>query len=216
MSGSRCINLFKQCRKIIGVGRNYAEHAAELKNPLPTEPLLFLKPPSSLLPEGNPIILPDACKRVHHEVELGVVIGKGGSNISQDIAMDHVAGYTLALDMTARDQQDVIKAKGLPWVRAKCWDTFCPISDIILPEKIPDPGNVSLWLKVGEEMRQNGNTRDMVFSVPYLISYCSNIMTLEEGDLILTGTPSGVGPVVSGDVIECALEGIMEMKFQVQ
>jgi len=213
---SRCINLFKSCRKIIGVGRNYAEHAAELKNPLPTEPLLFLKPPSSLLPEGKPIIIPEKCATIHHEVELGVVIGKGGSNIAEDIALEHVAGYTLALDMTARDQQDIIKSKGLPWVLAKCWDTFCPISEVIPLESIPDPQNVSLWLKVDGNIRQNGNTSDMVFSVPYLISYCSKIMSLEEGDLILTGTPSGVGPVTSGNVIECALEGVKEMKFLVQ
>jgi len=216
MSAPRCINLFKQCRKIIGVGRNYAEHAAELKNPLPTEPLLFLKPPSSLLPEGQNIRIPEPCKRVHHEVELGVVIGTGGSKISEDTAMQHVAGYTLALDMTARDQQDVIKAKGLPWLRAKCWDTFCPISSVIPREKVANPGNVDLWLKVGDELRQKGNTKDMVFSVPFLISYISGIMTLEEGDLILTGTPSGVGPVESGDVIRCGLEGITEMEFHVE
>lgn len=216
MSGMRSINLFKVCRKIIGVGRNYAEHAAELKNSLPTEPMLFLKPPSCLLPEGEMIVIPERSSNVHHEVELGVVIGKGGSNISKDKAMEHVAGYTLALDMTARDQQEVIKEKGLPWVLAKCWDTFCPISDVISPVDIPDPQNVGLSLKVNGQLRQQGHTSDMVFSVPTLISYCSSIMTLEEGDLILTGTPSGVGPVKSGEVIECSLDGIKEMKFQVQ
>ena len=192
------------------------EHALELKNPIPKEPLLFLKPPSSMIPEGHPIVIPMCSTNVHHEVELGVVIGKGGSNIPEEQAMQHISGYALALDMTARDQQVSIKAKGLPWVLAKCWDTFCPISDVIPVDKIPDPQNVGLWLKVNGEIRQNGNTKDMVFSVPQLISYCSKIMTLEEGDLILTGTPSGVGPVRSGEVIECALEGIKEMKFHVK
>ena len=153
---------------------------------------------------------------VHHEVELGVVIGKSGKNIAEDNAMKHVSGYILALDMTAVDQLNIVRADGHPWVLAKCFDTFCPISDVIHPDSIPDSQNVGLWLKVNGEVRQNGNTKDMVFGVPQLIRYCSEIMTLEEGDLILTGTPSGVGPVRSGDIIECGLQGIKEMKVHVQ
>lgn len=216
MAASKSINLFKQCRKVIGVGRNYLDHALELKNPLPKEPLLFLKPPTCLISEGQPIVIPERSTNVHHEVELGIVIGKGGSNICESEALHHVGGYTLAIDLTARDLQDKIKAKGLPWVMAKCWDTFCPISEIIHPDAITDPQNVGLTLKVDGELRQNGNTKDMIFNIPHLISFCSKIMTLEEGDLILTGTPSGVGPVKSGELIECAIEGITEMKFHVK
>uniref|UniRef100_A0A3P9DHQ0 Oxaloacetate tautomerase FAHD1, mitochondrial n=1 Tax=Maylandia zebra TaxID=106582 RepID=A0A3P9DHQ0_9CICH len=159
-------------RKIICVGRNYADHAKELKNAIPKEPVLFLKPPTAYV----------------REVELGVVIGKGGTAIPQSAAMEHVAGYALCLDMTARDIQDECKSKGLPWTMAKAFNTSCPVSEFIPKERIPDPAKVSLWLKVNNQLRQSGCTSQMIFSVPYLISYISDFITLEEGDLILTGT----------------------------
>ena len=190
-----------------------------------------MKPTTSYLKEGGKIIVrdteavylgyakfliqfPPKCTELHYEVELAVVIGNGGSKIAETKAMDHVAGYALALDMTARNLQLDAKKNGWPWSVAKGYDTFCPISDFIEKEKI-NPSDTRLWLKVDEEMKQNGNIKDMVFNVPFLISYISNIFTLEGGDVILTGTPSGVGPVNRGQTITAGIEGILEMKFPV-
>lgn len=206
----------KICRKIICIGRNYVDHALELNNPIPRQPLLFLKPPSSLITEGKKIEIPGECSSLHHEVELGLIIGKEGKNIEENMADHHIAGYVLALDMTARDIQDDIKKKGHPWLLAKCWDTFCPVSDFIPKEEVVDPANLSLWLKVDGQLKQSGNTKDMLFPIPKIISYASGIMKLEYGDVILTGTPKGVGPVLSGQVIECGIAGLREMAFQVQ
>ena len=206
----------KICRKIICIGRNYVDHALELNNPIPRRPLLFLKPPSSLITEGKKIEIPGECSSLHHEVELGLVIGKEGKNIEENMADHHIAGYVLALDMTARDIQDDIKKKGHPWLLAKCWDTFCPVSDFIPKEEVVDPANLSLWLKVDGQLKQSGNTKDMLFPIPKIISYASGIMKLEYGDVILTGTPKGVGSVLSGQVIECGIAGLREMAFQVQ
>lgn len=201
-------------KKIVACGRNYKAHATELGNTVLPEPMLFLKPTTSYLKEGGKIIFPPKCTELHYEVELAVVIGQGGSKISEAKAMDHVAGYALALDMTARNLQADAKKNGWPWSVAKGYDTFCPISDFIEKEKI-NPSDTHLWLKVDEEMRQDGNTKDMIFSVPFLISYISDIFTLEGGDVILTGTPSGVGPVNRGQTITAGIEGILEMKFPI-
>ncbi|XP_071807491.1 oxaloacetate tautomerase FAHD1, mitochondrial-like [Asterias amurensis] len=205
MATSNLSRFVETGRKIVCVGRNYAAHASELGNPLPAEPLIFLKPTTAFITEGTPIKAPPGCKNLHHEVELGVVISQPGSNIPESSAMDHVGGYALALDMTARDFQDAIKKKGAPWTLAKMFDTSCPVSGFLAKEKIPDPQNLQLWLKVNGETRQDGNTKDMIFTIPILLSYISKYITLQEGDLILTGTPSGVGPVSSGDVITCGL-----------
>uniref|UniRef100_H2Y0X5 Oxaloacetate tautomerase FAHD1, mitochondrial n=1 Tax=Ciona intestinalis TaxID=7719 RepID=H2Y0X5_CIOIN len=203
-------------RKIVCVGRNYVDHCAELKNPVPKSPLIFLKPTSSYVREGSAVKIPTGCSTLHHEVELGIVISKKGGDIQTDKAMDHVGGYVLALDMTARDWQDVAKSQGKPWSMAKGFDTACPVSDFIEKDKISDPHNIKLWLKVNNEMKQNGSTKDMIFNIPYLIHYVSTVMHLEEGDVILTGTPEGVGPVKSGDVMECGIESVISMKFPVQ
>ncbi|XP_063285023.1 acylpyruvase FAHD1, mitochondrial [Pelobates fuscus] len=203
-------------RKIICVGRNYAEHAKELKNAVPTEPVLFLKPPTAYVKEGSPVIMPYYSNNLHHEVELGVVIGKGGRNISQACAMEHVHGYALCLDMTARDVQDKCKEKGLPWTLAKAFDTSCPISDFIPKDKIQDPHNLNIWLKVNDSLRQEGNTSSMIFSIPFLISYISKIISLEEGDLILTGTPKGVASVKEDDEMMAGIDNIISMKFKVE
>jgi len=138
-------------------------------------------------------------------VELGVVIGKSGRDISEDQADSYVAGYALAIDMTARNVQDQVKKKGLPWSAAKGFDTFTPISPFIPKDAIRDPHDTNLWLKVNGDLKQNGNTSDMMFRIPQLIKHVSSIMTLHEGDLILTGTPSGVGPIVEGDKITAGL-----------
>ncbi|KAF3700225.1 Acylpyruvase FAHD1, mitochondrial [Channa argus] len=203
-------------RKIICVGRNYADHAKELKNAIPTEPVLFLKPPSAYVKEGSPILVPLYTSSLHHEVELGVVIGKGGNAISQTSAMEHVAGYALCLDMTAREIQDECKSKGLPWTLAKAFNTSCPVSDFIPKERIPDPSNVKLWLKVNDQLKQSGSTSQMIFSIPYLISYISDFITLEEGDLIMTGTPKGVSAVQENDELQAGIEDIAIINFRVQ
>ncbi|RXM31986.1 Acylpyruvase FAHD1, mitochondrial [Acipenser ruthenus] len=216
MASTRNLNRFWEWgRKIICVGRNYADHAKELKNAVPTEPVLFLKPPSAYVTEGSSIMVPFYSHNLHHEVELGVVIGKGGTAIPQNAAMDHIAGYALCLDMTARDVQDECKTKGLPWTLAKAFNTSCPVSEFITKEKIADPGNVKIWLKVNDQLRQEGNTSQMIFSIPFLISYISEIITLEEGDLILTGTPKGVSSVQEHDELQAGIEGIVSMKFRV-
>lgn len=202
-------------RKIIAVGRNYREHAAELGNPVPKTPLIFLKPPSSYLQQGGKIKLPPGCDELHHEVELGVVISKTGVSIPESNAMDYVGGYALALDMTARDLQNKAKKLGQPWTLAKGFDTALPVSRFVSKTEIPEPDNVHIWLKVDGELKQDGNTRDMIFTIPYLISFISQSMTLEEGDLILTGTPEGVSEVKPGQTIACGLGDKVDMTFPV-
>jgi len=202
-------------RKVVAVGRNYADHAKELGNAVPTKPLLFMKPTSAYITAGQSIQIPQGCNDLHHEIELGVVLGKQARKITEDEAMSCVGGYCLALDMTARDFQDEAKKKGHPWTLAKMFDTSLPVSPLIPLDALPDPHNVSLWCKVNGELRQEGNTKDMIFTLPRLISYISTYFTLNEGDLILTGTPSGVGPVLEGDVITGGIPGVMEIKFPV-
>ncbi|KAJ7633139.1 hypothetical protein FB45DRAFT_914457 [Roridomyces roridus] len=194
----------RQGRKIVAIGRNYAEHIKELNNTAPKEPFFFLKPTTSYVPSGGKVEIPSGIL-AHHEVELGVVIGKGGRDISQANAESHVAGYALAVDMTARNLQDQVKKRGLPWSAAKGFDSFTPIGSFIAKERIPDPYNLGLSLKINGAFKQNGTTADMIFKIPRLIEHISSIMTLEEGDLVLTGTPSGVGPLNPGDLVECAL-----------
>ncbi|KAK8728246.1 hypothetical protein OTU49_009190 [Cherax quadricarinatus] len=175
-----------------------------------------MKPPSSYLEEGSgPIVIPRGCRSCHHEVELGVVIGSVCGDVHEDDVMPRVAGYALALDMTARDFQEEAKKSGGPWTMAKCFDTALPVSRFISAKELSDPSGVKLWCKVNEEMRQNGSTADMVFNIPYLISYISQYFTLHPGDLVLTGTPAGVGPVHPGDVISAGLGDLITMKFTV-
>ncbi|KAJ1752975.1 hypothetical protein LPJ79_000797 [Coemansia sp. RSA 1821] len=192
-------------RKIVAIGRNFSEHARELGNAVPTAPFFFLKPTSSYVCSPGKIEIPRGCT-VHHEVELGVVVGKTGRNIRQEDAWNHVAGYALGLDLTARNLQDEAKKKGLPWSTAKGFDTFTPIGAFIPGSSIADPHNVRLWVEVGGQMRQNGLTNAMIFQIPQLIEHISGIMTLEEGDLVLTGTPKGVGPIEPGEHVVAGLE----------
>ncbi|KAI0373075.1 hypothetical protein BV20DRAFT_963576 [Pilatotrama ljubarskyi] len=191
-------------KKIVAIGRNYSEHAKELNNAVPKEPIIFLKPTTSYLPSGGNMEIPKGVV-AHYEVELGVVVAKRGRDVPENAAEDHVAGYALAVDMTARNLQEELKTKRLPWTVAKGFDTFTPIGSYIPKEQVSDPTNLGLTLKVNGAVKQDGNTKDMIFSIPRLIHHISTIMTLEEGDLILTGTPSGVGPVVPGDKVECSL-----------
>ncbi|GAA5938436.1 hypothetical protein JCM3775_000891 [Rhodotorula graminis] len=193
-------------KKCIAIGRNYAAHIKELNNATPTEPFFFLKPTSSyaLTPDSK-VEIPRGVV-VHHEVELGVVIGKGGRDISAANALDHVAGYTLAIDYTGRNMQDAVKAKGLPWSAAKGFDTFCPVGKFIPKSEIEDPHNLRLWYKINGSTKQDDSTGLMLYRIPQLIEHVSGIMTLEEGDLILTGTPQGVGPIAEGDKVTAGLE----------
>lgn len=205
-------------RKIVAVGRNYAEHAKELGNAVPssaTKPLLFMKPPSAYIVAGQQIEIPLGCRELHHEIELGVVISSQCKRVSEAEAMQYVGGYCLALDMTARDFQDEAKKKGHPWTLAKMFDTSLPVSPFIPLTSIPDPHDVGLWCKVNGSMRQEGNTSDMIHSIPRLLAYISDYFTLEEGDLVLTGTPSGVGPVKHGDIITGGIQGVIQIEFPV-
>ncbi|KAI9194322.1 hypothetical protein LWI28_005032 [Acer negundo] len=202
--------------KIVAVGRNYAAHAKELGNAVPKEPVLFLKPTSSYLENGGTIEVPHPLDSLHHEVELAVVIGQKARDVPETTAMDYVAGYALALDMTAREIQASAKSAGLPWTVAKGQDTFTPISSVLPKAAVPDPDNLELWLKVDGEIRQKGSTKDTIFKIPYLISHISSIMTLFEGDVILTGTPQGVGPVKVGQKITAGITGLLDVNFDVE
>ncbi|XP_071067550.1 oxaloacetate tautomerase FAHD1, mitochondrial [Dasypus novemcinctus] len=217
MAAGRELSRFWEWGKnIVCVGRNYADHVRELRSAAPSEPVLFLKPSTAYVPEGAPVLLPPHSRCVHHELELGVVMGARSCAVPEAAALDYVAGYALCLDMTARDVQSECKKKGLPWTLAKGFTASCPVSAFVPKEKIPDPHNLKLWLKVNGELRQEGETSSMIFSIPYIISYVSRIMTLEEGDIILTGTPKGVGPVKENDEIEAGIHGVISMTFKVE
>lgn len=188
--------------KIICVGRNYQAHAQEQGNEVGELPILFLKPSTSLTGPGEPIILPPQSKQVQHEAELAVVIGMHGRRIQPEQAMTHVFGYTIANDITARDLQRA----DMTWTRGKGFDTFCPLGPWIETEF--DPADALITCHVSQELRQMASTRDMVFSIPRLIAFISSVMTLEPGDVILTGTPAGVGDLVSGDTVSITIEGL--------
>ena len=206
-------------RKILCIGKNYMAHVQKMGGTgFPETPVVFLKPLSSIVEEGRPLKWPTDT-RVDHETELGVLIGRQGFNIPESEAMDYVGGYFLALDMTAREYQATAKEKGWPWSISKGMDDFCPLSKFIPKEQIPDPHNVEIELQINGETRQKANTELMHFKIPYLISYLSTVMTLDVGDLILTGTPSGIGPVNKGDHLEMFLrrdqDEIMKATFDV-
>jgi 2-keto-4-pentenoate hydratase/2-oxohepta-3-ene-1,7-dioic acid hydratase in catechol pathway len=189
--------------KIVCVGRNYFEHAAELGHKMPDEPLLFLKAPSALIANGQSIELPRDSKQVEHEGELGVVIGRRARKLtSSEYPLTYVLGYTCVNDVTARDLQ----RKDVQFTRAKSFDTFCPVGPFIVDDL--DPLNVNLTTRLNGVVKQHGCTADMAFSVPFLIRYISNIMTLYPGDLIATGTPAGVSQMTAGDVVEVEIEEV--------
>ncbi|HSS19344.1 MAG TPA: fumarylacetoacetate hydrolase family protein [Pyrinomonadaceae bacterium] len=189
--------------KIVCVGRNYREHAAELGNKMPDEPLLFLKAPSALIGNGDCIQLPPQSQQVEHEGELGVVIGRTARNLAEaEDPLDYILGYTCVNDVTARDLQ----RKDVQFTRAKSFDTFCPVGPFIVTRL--NPLNLTVTTRVNGTVKQNGKTSDMAFSVPFLIRYIAGIMTLNPGDLIATGTPAGVSPLKDGDVVEVEIDGI--------
>lgn len=196
--------------KVLCVGRNYAAHAKELGNEVPKEPLLFLKPPSSIVGPFGVVVLPKESERVEHEAELGVVIGKRAHRVSAEDALSHVLGYTIVCDVTARDLQ----RKDVQFTRAKGFDTFCPVGPWI--ETDLDPRDVEVTCTVSGALRQKGRTSQMVFDVATLISAMSQVMTLEPGDLLVTGTPEGVGPLVDGDTLVVGVEGIGVLELDVK
>ena len=188
--------------KIVCVGRNYLEHAKELGNEMPKEPLIFLKPPSSVVGDGQPIRLPAMSNRVEFEGEIGVIIGERLTNASEDEARAAVVAIAAVNDVTARDLQK----SDSQWTRAKGFDTFCPVG---VPHEAPnDLGSLQVLTRVNGVERQRGNASDMAFSIPMVLSFISRIMTLEPGDLVLTGTPAGVGTLQPGDVVEVEIPGM--------
>ncbi|EFZ00578.1 2-keto-4-pentenoate hydratase [Metarhizium robertsii ARSEF 23] len=215
----------KQAGKVVCIGRNYADHIAELKNMKPKQPFFFLKPPSSIvLPGEGPCLQPRGVK-MHFEVELALVIGKMVRDLHADDrqgALEAIKAYAVAIDMTARNVQDEAKRKGLPWDIAKGFDTFLPMSNVIPKTAISDPQDVELFLEVNGETRQKGSTGLMIYQIPRIMSDISRVMTLQPGDIVLTGTPAGVGPVVPGDVMRAGLrvggreveEGKMEVRVE--
>lgn len=188
--------------KIICIGRNYRDHAKELNNDVPDEPVIFLKPDSSLLKPGQVFFIPDQFKEVHHEVELVIRIGRNGKHIAERFAHKYYDEIGLGIDFTARDKQSELKAKGLPWELAKGFDGSAVISPMLNKTELPDIQDIRFSLKKNGELVQNGHSADMLFPVNQIISFVSKYYTLKMGDLIYTGTPAGVGPVKKEDVLE--------------
>jgi acylpyruvate hydrolase len=201
--------------KIVCLGRNYSEHIRELGNEVPDRPVIFIKPATSIIREGEQIVIPPYSKDCHHEVELAVLIGKYGKNIPEDEAMEHVAGYGVAIDLTLRDVQTELKKKGLPWEVAKGFDTACPLSDFVPEGQVSNPHSLRISLRVNDEVRQDSSTAFMMRRIPVILRDVSAAFTLEEGDIILTGTPEGVGPVVSGDEIVAEIEKVGRLEVSV-
>ena len=189
-------------KKIVLVGLNFASHAAEIHQETPSEPLIFFKPSSAVVASGEEIVLPHQSTQVEIEAELTVVIGKRAKNVSQEKVRDHILGYTVANDVTARD----IQFSDLQWARSKAFDSFCPVGPWI--ETDFEPENKRISSTINGETKQDASTSEMVFSPEYLISYISHNFTLEPGDIVLTGSPAGISRVVAGDVVQCSIEGI--------
>lgn len=188
--------------KVVCVGKNYADHAAEMGGEVPAEPVIFIKPSTTVIGDEAAIVLPPQSNNVHHEVELAIVISHLCKDVAIERASEVILGYTIANDVTARDLQN---SDG-QWTRAKSFDTFCPLGPWIETEI--DPSNLDLSCEVNDEVRQSGNTRDLVRSAHEMVAFISSVMTLLPGDVILTGTPAGVGPIVAGDLVTATIEGI--------
>ena len=200
--------------KIICIGRNYAEHAKELKNEIPTEPVFFMKPDTALLKDAD-FYMPDFTRDLHHEIELVIKISKAGKHIEEQFAHKYYTEVGLGIDFTARDLQTKAKEKGLPWEKAKAFDNSAPVGKFINKEKLKLE-NINFELKINGQSRQIGNSKDLIFSFDKIISYVSKFVTLKVGDLIYTGTPEGVGQVHIGDKLEGFLEGESFLKFEVK
>lgn len=203
--------------KIICVGRNYAKHARELNNPVPEQPIIFLKPETALIPKGHPFFYPNFTKDLHHEVELVVRINRVGKHIAAEHVHKYYDEIGIGVDFTARDVQQQCKEKGHPWERAKAFDHSAPVSrKYVKVSQLPNPEAIQFRLEKNGQTVQEGNSADMIFSIPQLIEDVSKFMTLKIGDLIFTGTPEGVGPVQVGDKLEAFLENQSLLKFDIR
>ena len=202
--------------KILCIGRNYAEHIRELGNDTPDTPIIFMKPATSVIGDAGTIVIPSYSKDCHHEVELALLVGKKGKDIAQERALEHVAGYGVAIDLTLRDIQGELKKRGFPWDIAKGFDTACPLSTFVSADMIKNPQELRLRLWVNGELRQDGNTALMIHSIPAIISHFSSIFTLEPGDVILTGTPAGVGRLNTGDTVVAEITDVGRLRVNVQ
>ncbi len=202
--------------KILCIGRNYAEHIKELGNETPEAPVIFTKPASSVIADGGTIVIPPYSHDCHHEAELALLIGLEGKAIPPSQALEYIAGYGVAIDLTLRDVQAELKKKGLPWDIAKGFDTACPLSEFVPAATVKDPQDLQIRLTVNGELRQDGNTRMMIHPVAAIVSYMSGIFTLEPGDVILTGTPAGVSRIVSGDRLVAEIPGVASLRVSVR
>jgi 2-keto-4-pentenoate hydratase/2-oxohepta-3-ene-1,7-dioic acid hydratase in catechol pathway len=208
-------NTHVRINTIFCLGQNYADHAKEMGADAPTSPIIFLKPSSAVIADGEDIVLPSMSANVNHEVELTVLIGKKGKNIPAEEAYRHVAGYGIGLDMTMRDRQLEAKKAGHPWTIAKGFDTSAPLSPFLEAHLVPDPNVLEISLKVNGTLRQYSTTGRMIFKIDTIIAFLSTIFTLNEGDIIFTGTPEGVAPVQTGDIIDASITGIGSLHHRV-
>lgn len=193
--------------KIFCIGRNYVEHAKELNNPVPTTPVIFMKPPTALVTDNKPVYYPDFTQNLHYEGEIVLRISKSGRTIQPEFASRYYDAVAFGIDFTARDVQDTLKAKGQPWEIAKAFDQSAPISGFLSIDALRDRQNIHFQLRKNGQVVQDGHTADLIFSFDYVISYLSRYFTLQQGDYIFTGTPAGVGAVHVGDVLEGFIEG---------
>lgn len=196
------------CTKIVCIGQNYPAHAREMNSPAPSRPIIFLKPPSSLIADGEVIEAPAELGRVDHEVELAVIMGKRARRVSEEDALSHVSGVAVFNDVTARDMQASARKAGQPWALSKGMDTFAPMSAPVPLSSVRDLRRLELELRVNGEVRQRGCSADMLFPPERLIAYITSYMTLEEGDIIATGTPEGVSGLKDGDLVEASIPGV--------
>jgi len=202
--------------KIICIGRNYAEHAKELNNAIPTEPVFFMKPDTALLKDGEPFYYPDFTKDLHHEIEIVLKINKVGKHIEPQFAHKYYEEIGLGIDFTARDLQTIAKEKGLPWEKAKAFDGSAPLGKFVNKSTLGNLADLNFELKINGQSRQVGTTKDLLFSFDAIISFVSKFVTLKVGDLIYTGTPSGVGPVNIGDKLQGYLKDDLFLEFEVK
>ena len=202
--------------KIIAIGRNYIKHARELNNPVPAEPIFFLKPESSIIRNNKPFFYPNFSQDIHHEVEIVLKICRLGKNISENFAHRYYKEIGIGIDFTARDLQNRCKEKGFPWEIAKSFDGSAPIGKFIKKQNLSEKNNINFELYLNGKVVQKGNTKDMIFSFDQIISYVSKYITLKMGDLIFTGTPAGVGPVKKDDHLQASIEGNILLDFYVR
>jgi 2-keto-4-pentenoate hydratase/2-oxohepta-3-ene-1,7-dioic acid hydratase in catechol pathway len=202
--------------KIICIGRNYVDHAKELNNPIPTEPVFFLKPDTALLPKNNPFVYPSFSNNIQHEVEIVIKINRLGKHIEEKFAHKYYNEIGIGVDFTARDLQQDCKEKGLPWERAKAFDGSAPTGKFIKIDQFEHIDNLNFSLTINGEVKQKGNTKNMLFNFDQIIAYISKFFTLKIGDIIYTGTPAGVGPIKKNDKIQCFIEDQKLLSFNVK